>query len=62
MLAAEEDVVAEFEAAEEEKERENAVAATQTALETDSEEPQDPMEIMGDDFDEPDDVPAVDMQ
>ena len=62
MLETEEEIVASYEMAEELKERASAEKATRTSLEEDSEQPQDPMDIMGDDFDEPDDVPAVDMQ
>ena len=65
MLASEEDIVTEYEIAEDAREKEAIrakAAGSKTALEEDSEQPQDPIELMGDDFDEPDDVPAVDMQ
>ena len=65
MLSSEEEVVTAYEEAEDAREKEAIrakAAGSKTSLEEDSEQPQDPMELMGDDFDEPDDVPAVDMQ
>lgn len=64
MLASEDDVVVEYEDEQENKEMESLErgALGRTSLEEDSEQPQDALELMGDDFDEPDDVPAVDMQ
>ncbi|KAK9825267.1 hypothetical protein WJX74_004537 [Apatococcus lobatus] len=65
MLASEEEIVTAFEEAEDARDKDSIRAkaiGSKTALEEDSEQPQDPMELMGDDFDEPDDVPAVDMQ
>ena len=62
MLESEEEVVAAHEAEMEWSEREAAVSATQNAVKEDSEEAKDPIELIGDDFDEPDDIPAVDMQ
>ena len=62
MLESEEEIVVRHEEEEDARDKESAVASTRTALEEESEQPQDPLELMGDDFDEPEDVPAVDMQ
>ncbi len=62
MLESEEELVAMHEAVTEAQDMMSASNASRTSLEEDSDQPQDPIELMGDDFDEPDDIPAVDMQ